>query len=103
MTPREAKAEMEKGAVIVDVREPHEWDITHIVDKDKLFPRAKWTQMPALLSGKENAKVIVHCKSGGRSLQVAQILRQAGYKDVKSMAGGISLWNKDVNPGGPQY
>ena len=103
VTPREAKAQMDKGALVVDVREPHEWDITHIVDKDKLFPRAKWPQMPALLQGKENEKLIVHCKSGGRSLQVTQILRQAGYKDVKSMAGGISLWNKDINPGGPQY
>jgi predicted sulfurtransferase len=30
-------------------------------------------------------------------------LRQNGFKDVRSMAGGILLWNKDVNPGGPQY
>ena len=36
----------------------------------------------------------------GRSLQVPQMLRQAGFNNAKSMAGGISLWNKDVNPGG---
>jgi len=50
-----------------------------------------------------NEKVVVHCKSGGRSMQFTQILRQQGFKDVKSMAGGILLWNKDINPGGPQY
>jgi adenylyltransferase/sulfurtransferase len=48
-------------------------------------------------------KVVVHCRSGARSMQFTQILRQQGFKDVKSMAGGILLWNKDVNPGGPQY
>jgi sulfur-carrier protein adenylyltransferase/sulfurtransferase len=103
VTPRETKSALDKGVTVIDVREPHEWDITHIVDKDKLFPRAQWTQIPLKLRGHENEKIIVHCKSGGRSLQVAQMLRQAGYSDVKSMAGGISLWNKDINPGGPQY
>ena len=104
VTPRETKQGLDsKSALVIDVREPHEWDITHIVDKDKLFPRAQWPQIPTKLKGHENDTVIVHCKSGGRSLQVAQMLRQAGYTDVKSMAGGISLWNRDVNPGGPQY
>jgi predicted sulfurtransferase len=36
-------------------------------------------------------------------MQFTQLLRQNGFADVKSMAGGILLWNKDVNPGGPQY
>ena len=55
------------------------------------------------LESHKNDPVVVHCKSGGRSLQVTQLLRQQGFKNVKSMAGGISLWNKDINPGGPQY
>ncbi|HYO10043.1 MAG TPA: molybdopterin-synthase adenylyltransferase MoeB [Tepidisphaeraceae bacterium] len=104
VTPRQTKQQMEAGsAIVVDVREAHEWDITHIVDRQSLFPRAQWTQVAARLAGRENEKVIVHCKSGARSLQVTQMLRQAGFTDVKSMAGGILLWNKDVNPGGPQY
>ena len=66
VTPREAKSQIDNGAVRRSTsREPHEWDITHIVDKDKLFPRAKWGQMPAQLQGQENDKMIVHCKSGG--------------------------------------
>jgi sulfur-carrier protein adenylyltransferase/sulfurtransferase len=103
VTPRETQKAMEQGSIVIDVREPHEWDITHIVDKTRLFPRAQWPQVAQKLSGHENDPVIVHCKSGGRSLQVAQMLRQAGFKNAKSMAGGISLWNKDINPGGPQY
>jgi sulfur-carrier protein adenylyltransferase/sulfurtransferase len=99
------KAMQDRGEsfVLVDVREPNEWAITHIVEQDRLIPRGQWSQAPAKLSGHENDKVVVHCRSGARSLQVAQFLRQNGFEDVKSMAGGILLWNKDVNPGGPQY
>ena len=103
VTPRDSKKQSDSGAIVVDVREPHEWDITHIVGKEKLFPRNVWPQIATKLSGHESDKIIVHCRSGARSLQVTQMLRNAGFKDVKSMAGGILLWNKDVNPGGPQY
>ena len=97
---------MEQGSdnvIVIDVREPNEYDITHIVERDKLFPRNLWPQVASKLKGHESDNVIVHCKSGGRSLQVTQMLRNAGFKNARSMAGGISLWNKDVNPGGPQY
>jgi adenylyltransferase/sulfurtransferase len=106
ITPREVKAKLEQKAsnfVLIDVREPNEYDITHIVDKEKLFPRATWAQIAAKLKGHENDEVAIHCKSGGRSLQVAQILRQQGIKNARSMAGGILLWNRDIEPGGPQY
>ena len=105
-TPREVKSRLDKkeqNYILIDVREPHEWDITHIVDKDKLFPREQWPMIGAKLRGHENDTIAVHCKSGGRSLQVTKMLRNAGFKNAKSMAGGISLWNKDINPGGPQY
>lgn len=88
---------------MIDVREPHEWDITHIVGKERLFPREQWPQVATKLQGQENACVVVHCRSGARSMQVARMLRGAGFRDAKSMAGGILLWNKDINPGGPQY
>jgi adenylyltransferase/sulfurtransferase len=105
-TPREVKSNLERKDgkfVLIDVREPHEWDITHIVGKEKLFPRDQWPQVASKLRGHEGDTIAVHCRSGARSLQVARMLRDNGFKDVKSMAGGILLWNKDVNPGGPQY
>jgi adenylyltransferase/sulfurtransferase len=106
ITPRQVKKALDQNGdktVVVDVREPHEWDITHIVGKDRLFPRAQWAQVPAALKGREKDEVVVHCRSGARSLQVAKLLRDNGFQNAKSMAGGILLWNKDVNPGGPQY
>ncbi|MDB5294271.1 MAG: UBA/THIF-type binding protein [Phycisphaerales bacterium] len=105
VTPREVKALQDKNEdfVLVDVRDPHEWAITHLVGKELLYPRDQWPQIPAKLAGSEGKKIVVHCRSGARSLQVTQLLRRTGFKDVKSLAGGILLWNKDVNPGGPQY
>ena len=104
VTPREVKALLDKGEpfVFIDCRLPNEYAITQI-EGATLIPLQQIAQRYDELKGHEDEKVIVHCKSGGRSMQFAQILRQNGFKDVKSMAGGILLWNRDINPGGPQY
>jgi adenylyltransferase/sulfurtransferase len=104
VTPREVKAMLDKGEkfTFVDCRLPNEYEITHI-EGTQLIPLQQLPQRVGELRGKENEKIVVHCKSGARSMSFTQALRQNGFKDVRSMAGGILLWNKDVNPGGPQY
>ncbi len=104
ITPRQVKSMLDRGEkfLFIDCRLPNEHQITHI-EGTKLLPLQQIGQRFAELKPHANEKVIVHCKSGGRSMQFTQMLRQNGFKDVKSMAGGILLWNKDINPGGPQY
>lgn len=104
VTPREVKSLLDKGEdfYFVDCRLPNECEITKIAGA-KLIPLQQIQQYGEELKKHKDEKVIVHCKSGGRSMQFVQILRQNGFKDARSMAGGILLWNKDVNPGGPQY
>jgi sulfur-carrier protein adenylyltransferase/sulfurtransferase len=104
VTPREVKSKLDKGEkfTFIDCRNANEYSITKI-EGAQLMPLPQIAQYIGQLRGKEGQEIIVHCKSGGRSLQFTQILRQQGFKNVKSMAGGISLWNRDVNPGGPQY
>jgi len=104
VTPREVKQLQDSGEkfAFIDCRLPNEYQITHI-EGAKLIPLQQIAQHMSELNAHKNEKVIVHCRSGARSMQFTQILRQQGFKDVKSMAGGILLWNKDVNPGGPQY
>ncbi|HXE52182.1 MAG TPA: molybdopterin-synthase adenylyltransferase MoeB [Tepidisphaeraceae bacterium] len=104
VTPREVKQMLDKGEkfYFVDCRLPNEYQITHIEGTD-LIPLQQIGQFRDKLEAHRDEKIVVHCKSGGRSMQFTQALRQAGFKDVKSMAGGILLWNKDINPGGPQY
>ncbi len=104
ITPREVKAMQDSGEkfVFIDCRLPNEAAITKI-DGAELLPLQQLPARFSELKDKANEKIIVHCKSGGRSMQFTQALRGQGFKDVKSMAGGILLWNKDINPGGPQY
>ncbi|HRK31549.1 MAG TPA: molybdopterin-synthase adenylyltransferase MoeB [Tepidisphaeraceae bacterium] len=104
VTPREVKQKLDRGEkfVFIDCRLPHEEAITKI-DGATLIPLQQLGQRVGELAGSESKEVIVYCRSGGRSLQFAQILRQNGFENAKSMAGGVLLWNKDINPGGPQY
>jgi len=104
VTPREVKSMLDKKEkfFFVDCRLPNEYQLTHI-DGAELIPLQQLPQRFNELQPHKDEKIVVHCKSGGRSMQFTQALRQAGFKDVKSMAGGILLWNKDINPGGPQY
>jgi len=104
VTPREVKSLMDnrEDFVFVDCRMPNEHQITHI-EGAKLIPLQQIGSRMSELAPHKSQKIIIHCRSGARSLQFAQMLRQNGFKDVKSMAGGILLWNKDINPGGPQY
>ncbi len=104
VTPRDVKCMLDKGErfVFIDCRLPNEYQITHI-DGTKLIPLQQIGQHIGSLRQHANDKIVVHCRTGGRSMQFTQLLRQNGFADVKSMAGGILLWNKDINPGGPQY
>ena len=104
VTPRDVKSMLDRGEkfYFVDCRLPNEYQITNIPGAE-LIPLQQMGQHRDKLEQHRDEKIVVHCKSGGRSMQFTQALRQAGFKDVKSMAGGILLWNKDINPGGPQY
>ena len=98
------KSLIDKGEkfFFVDCRLPNEYAITHIAGAT-LIPLQQIQQHGEELKKHKDEKVIVHCRSGARSMQFVQILRQNGFPDARSMAGGILLWNKDVDPGGPQY
>jgi adenylyltransferase/sulfurtransferase len=104
ITPREVKSMLDekKDFIFIDCRLPNEYAITNIPGA-KLLPLQHLAQRIGELKGHEQEPVVVFCRSGSRSLQFAQILRSQGFKNTKSVAGGILLWNKDINPGGPQY
>jgi molybdopterin/thiamine biosynthesis adenylyltransferase/rhodanese-related sulfurtransferase len=104
VTPRQVKQMLDSGEkfFFVDCRLPNEFQITHIKGAT-LIPLQQIGQHLGTLKEHQDEKIVVHCKSGGRSMQFTQALRSAGFKDVRSMAGGILLWNKDIEPGGPQY
>ncbi|MEO7038858.1 MAG: molybdopterin-synthase adenylyltransferase MoeB [Gemmatimonadaceae bacterium] len=85
---------------LIDVREPHEWDIARIPGA-RLIPLAT---LPNELSTLDSARdIVVHCKMGGRSAKAAQLLQASGFRKVWSLAGGITRWSDDVDPSTPKY
>jgi sulfur-carrier protein adenylyltransferase/sulfurtransferase len=87
--------------LLLDVREPHEWQIAHL-DAAKLMP--KDTVAEHLDEFAAYDEILVHCKSGGRSADVVRFLtRDAGLKNVKNVAGGIIAWAREIDPAIPVY
>lgn len=75
---------------LIDVRELDEWQEGRIVGS-KLIPMSEFAARVEEIDSAQ--PVIVYCRSGGRSLMVAEALQNAGY-DAKSMAGGILEWER---------
>jgi molybdopterin/thiamine biosynthesis adenylyltransferase/rhodanese-related sulfurtransferase/molybdopterin converting factor small subunit len=86
--------------VLVDVREPHEWEIAHI-EGATLIPLSQLPERLAELDG--HAEIVTHCHHGARSMKALEILRGAGFGKVRSLAGGIDAWAERVEPGMPRY
>lgn len=91
---REFAAAHADGALVVDVREPHEYVGGHVPGA-RLIPMAQVQMRSAELAG--GRPVYVICASGNRSLRAAQWLGAAGI-DARSVAGGTSAW---IRAGGP--
>ena len=92
ITPQDAVSSHQNGedAVYLDVREPGEWNLFRIPDavhvplgdlgetlRDKVPP---------------DKRVVVYCARGNRSVFAADTMQKLGYRDVVSLAGGITGW-----------
>jgi len=104
IAPRELKRRLEAGddLLILDVREPHEWEISNLEDLGAvLIPKG---QILEHLGELDTAKeIVVHCKMGGRSADVIRELQQHGYKKLLNLEGGINRWAREVDPELPVY
>lgn len=84
-----------EGAFMLDVRESEEWEAGHIPDAT-LIPlgelQGRLSEIP------KDQEVVVVCRSGNRSAQGRDILLQAGYTNVTSMAGGMNDWTAQGLP-----
>ena len=99
--PEELKARLDAGddVFILDVREPHEYQICNI--GGHLIPLG---DLPARMNELDSSREIVaHCRSGVRSAKAVTLLRQAGFAKVKNLAGGILAWSDKVDPSVPKY
>lgn len=91
--------ELQRGSVVlVDVREPYEWDAGRI-DGAVHLPMGELGARVGELD--RDATIVVQCRIGGRSGVVAQALRDAGY-DAWSLRGGILDWDRGGRPLSPE-
>ena len=95
----------EDDFVLVDVREPGEWEIARIpgavlIPLDRLRAGRASGELTTVAAGRP---IVLHCKSGGRSAQALQLARAAGFADAVHVAGGVLAWIEQIDPGQPSY
>jgi rhodanese-related sulfurtransferase len=106
ITPRDTLDALNANhAFLLDCRKPDEFAAARI-DGSTLFPMAevprRFDEIEDAAGGKDRP-IIVHCHHGRRSLQVTATLRGLGFTNVLSMAGGIDLWSRTIDPAVPRY
>ena len=96
------KAKIDRGDafVLVDVREPHEYQICRI-PTSKLIPLGDLPKRVSELD--KDAEIVAHCKSGVRSAKAVDLLKQSGFRNVRNLKGGILAWSDKVDPTVPKY
>jgi adenylyltransferase/sulfurtransferase len=92
----------ERDFVLVDVREPGEYEINRIpgsvlVPKDRFLLGDAVGQLP------QHRQVVFHCKAGMRSAEVLALAKAAGFSDAVHVAGGTSAWVSQIDPEQPSY
>lgn len=103
ITAKELKERLDKGddIQIIDVREPHEYEIGRLPDS-KLIPLGQvLNRMNEIDPERET---VVHCKMGGRSAKAIDALKRSGFQGhLLNLQGGITAWSNDVDPSVPKY
>ncbi|MGA1481384.1 MAG: adenylyltransferase/sulfurtransferase MoeZ, partial [Candidatus Nanopelagicales bacterium] len=96
------RARGERDFVLIDVREPIEWEIATI-EGAELIPKGEFLDGSALEKLPNDKQIVLHCKVGGRSAEVLAVLHGAGFSDAVHVGGGINAWSLPVDPDTPDY
>jgi adenylyltransferase/sulfurtransferase len=97
--------EREKGErdfVLVDVREPNEYDINRIPGSI-LIPKGDFLNGSALGQLPHDKPVVLHCKTGVRSAEALAVVKGAGFADAVHVGGGVVAWVDQIDPSQPSY
>jgi rhodanese-related sulfurtransferase len=86
-----------KNAVILDVREPNEYEAGHVLNS-KLIPLGKLKERMAELEKFKEQPIVVVCRSGNRSGTACFLLGRQGFSQAYNLAGGVQAWQKNNLP-----
>ena len=98
----DARSRGERDFVLVDVREPNEYEINRIPGA-VLIPKGEFLTGDALEKLPSDRQVILHCKSGARSAEALAVVKGAGYADAVHVGGGVAAWVNQIDPSQPSY
>lgn len=103
ITAEELQNKIEKGEkfILLDVREPFEANISNFKEETTAIPFHQLGSDAEALD--KETEYIVYCRSGATSKDACAILENAGFKNVKSLKGGINGWAKEIDSSLPQY
>lgn len=97
ITPAQLAEKFSNGedVALIDVREPHEWSAGHLQNATHI----PLGQLPQRLAEIPHGRsIVVYCRSGARSANAKQFLRQQGFDRVANLIGGITRWSREVDP-----
>lgn len=89
----DAAREVERGALLIDVREPEDWQEGHASGAVHM-PRGTIELEIEEKAPSLDIPIVCHCGGGSRSALVAESLQKMGYTNVKSLAGGFKAWKQ---------
>ncbi len=85
--------------LMIDVRTPQEYNGQHgYIKNTKLIPLGELLNNPDAIKDYKSEEIIAICHSGSRSMMAAQILAQAGFKDIRNLTGGMMAWHRKGFP-----
>jgi molybdopterin/thiamine biosynthesis adenylyltransferase/rhodanese-related sulfurtransferase len=99
------QAEGARDLVLVDVREPNEYEINQIpgsvlIPKGEFLNGHALERLPGVDAGKQ---VVIYCKTGIRSAEALAVVKGAGYDDAVHVGGGVVAWVNQIDPSQPSY
>ncbi len=90
--------------LVLDVREPWEWQTASIRPEGFTLQHLPMRAVPVRLAELDRSRPIAClCHHGGRSMQVASFLKQHGFDHVANVTGGIDAWSREVDASVPRY
>ena len=92
----------ERDFVLVDVREPNEYEINRIPGS-VLIPKGEFLNGNAFEQLPQDKQVVLHCKSGVRSAEALAVVKGAGFSDAIHVGGGVVAWVNQIDPSQPSY